>query len=301
MSLLTRFFGKSEDTDQPGAPVAQRERDKDAAALQVLFATPTLPDPATVTAALRAYHPSMSAALCEIDASMSQEGNLIGLAGWGPHVLQLVGFNLPMPAQVVEHCVAPSHYPQALKDQARAHRAHALLYYVGQEKDILEQYVALAALAAALGQSGGIVVLNETAHTSFPAAALSAPQIEGDRLDLLRTLPLLILFCGFVKYNIPGSSNVWMRSYGAHLFGLPDLAILARGHHEGQRYFDLFGNILNYLRDSGATFGVGHTMQAGANTYLRCRAPTAEEPFLESAGEMFVLETIREDEINRRK
>jgi hypothetical protein len=298
MSLFTRFFGTTDETDAPDALVANGDREKDATSLQVLFAT-SLPNAADTTATLRAYHPSMASASCEIDADMSQEGKLIGLAGWGPHVVQLVGFDLPMPADAVEKCVGPSHYPQPVKERARAHKAHALLYYAGQEEDVLEQYVALAAVAGCLGTPDGIVVLNEDGHTSFPAHALNSPNVEGDRLELLRTLPLLILFCGFVKYNIPGSSSVWMRTYGAHRFGLPDLATLSRGHNEGERTFTLFGNILNYLRDSGATMSPGHTMQAGPNTYLRCRAPYSDEPFLDGPGQTLVLETIRGDQINR--
>jgi len=183
--------------------------------------------------------------------------------------------------------------------QARAHRAHALLYYAGRATDALEQYLALAVVAGVLGREGGVVVLNESAHTSFPAGALDPGAVEGDWLEVLRSLPLLLLYAGFVKYTIQGVPGVWMRTYGCHLLGLPDLASHAEGHQQGQETFELFDNILGYLRESGARFAVGHTMQVGPETFLRVRAARAEEGFLESAGELFVLERIGADQINR--
>ena len=40
-------------------------------------------------------------------------------------------------------------------------------------------------------------------------------------------------------------------------------------------------------------------MQVGDDTYLKLRAPTGEESFLDSEGELFVAEMIRADQINR--
>ena len=146
-------------------------------------------DPAAVTAGLRAYHPTLANTRCELAGGLNQEGKLFGLIGWGDHVIQLVGFAQPMPSDHVEVCVAPSHYPQPLKEQARAHRSHVLLWYAGGEESVVEQYVALAVVAGVLADFGAIAVLNETARTSFPAAALSG-RVTGDMLHQLRTLPL---------------------------------------------------------------------------------------------------------------
>jgi hypothetical protein len=90
-----------------------------------------------------------------------------------------------------------------------------------------------------------------------------------------------------------------MRTYGAHVMGVPDLAVLADGHHQGQHYFDMFGSILRYMLNTSKRLDVGHTMQIGADDYLRCRAPTKDEPWLESKGEMLVVEVIGADQINR--
>src|SRR5262249_12079766 len=186
-----------------------------------------------LTDALRSYHAGLAHAIFELDPGMKERGTLFGLAGWADHVVRVVGFDAPMPPETVERCVGPSHYEAELKDQARAHQGHALLYYVGYESDPLEQYIALAAVAGVLAAHGAIVVMNESGHTSFPAAALAGGDPDSDMLELLRTFPIPALYCGFVKYDVEGVEGVWMRTYGAGLLGLPDLALLARGHEEG--------------------------------------------------------------------
>jgi hypothetical protein len=297
VSLFARFFGKR------GAPKPDELLANPAIehplSLQVLFAEPTVLESQKVVEAFRAYHPSMARARCEIDAELSREGKVFGLVGWERHVVRLVGFDVPMPAAAVETCVGPAHYPQKLKDLARAHKSHLLLYYAGYDRAPLEQYVALAITAGVLARLGAVVVLNEAARTSFPADALSNSDANGDIVELLRTLPLPILYCGFVKYEIEGVAGVWMRTHGAPLLGLPDFAAHAAGHHEGQKYFDTFSSILTYLHRSGAHMAPGHTMQIGDDSYLRVRSPGADEKFLQRDGEVLVAEVIRREQVDR--
>ncbi len=297
MGILSRFFGRKDEGDRQTQLVANPK--KSPLGLQVLFADPFRFDPEELTTALRSYHPSMAQSRCEVESELNQKGTVFGLAGWGKHVIRLVGFDLPMPAEAVEACVAPSHYSQELKELARAHGSHLLLFYAGHESEPLEQYVALAAVAGLLSRFGAIVILNEAAHTSFPAVALSGEDVQGDILEVLRTMPLPALFCGFVKYDVEGDGGVWMRTYGAHLFGLPDFASHAEGHHEGQKYFDMFSSLLTYLRESGAALKAGHTSQIGNEEFLRFRKPTDAEPFLDSEGELLVAELIGRDDFKR--
>ena len=117
-------------------------------------------------------------------------------------------------------------------------------------------------------------------------------------MDLLRTLPLPILYCGFVKHEVEGTRGVWMRTYGASLLGYPDFAAHTEGHHEGQRYFDMFENMFRYLEESDARLTAGHTMQIDEEEFLRFRRPKEEEGFLESDTELLVVEIIAQNEIN---
>ena len=294
MGILSRFFGRKEHDDVRGGKLVANRKIEKPLSLQVLFNRKIKLDSDRLASALRSYHRSMARARCEIEPELGKKGTVIGLVGWGKHVIRLVGFDLPMPAEAVERCVAPSHYGQDLKKQARKHKSHLLLYYAGYDTSPFEQYAAMAALGGALSQFGAIVLQNEAAHTSFPADAFSGSDTDGDMMEIIRDGPLLVLYCGFVKYDVKknGSDRVWMRSYGAHLLGLPDFACLAEGHHEGQRYFDIFENVLRYLHNSGAHLAAGHTSQVGANEFVRFRKPTKDEDFLEAEGELLVVEII---------
>jgi hypothetical protein len=298
MSIVSRFFGNKDDEDIASGELIANPDIEHPISLQVLFRDKYRLDAGQLAREFRSYHHSTRAALCEIDAKLSDEGKTFGMVGWEEHVIRLVGFNQPMPSEAVKPCITASHYGEELKEDARAHKGHLLLYYAGYEDSPLEQYVALAATAGVLARIGAIVVLNESGHTSFPAAPLSGSDCEGDIMELLRTLPLLILYCGFVKHEVEGISGVWMRTYGASLLGLPDLAAHARGHAEGQRYFDMFENILGYLRESGSTLAPGHTMELAGAEYLRFRTASEDEWFLENKGTLLVAEVISPDEIN---
>jgi hypothetical protein len=254
-----------------------------------------------LTQALRAFHPSMSQAQCDIvpDVRYDKEGALLGIAWWGNHVVRIVGFDSPMSAVAVEECVAATHYTQGIKQAARAHRSHLLLDYVGNDTSPLEQYVALAAMCGILSHFGAISVLNEDARTMIRPVELSGSSVYGDLIEFLHFAPLLHLYCGFVEHKVEGTGGVWMCTYGAHRLGFPDFAAHAAGHHERGKYFDLFDSILRYLQESGAQLADGDTMQIDEEDYMRFRHASENEDFLRSEGDLLVVEMIRPDEINR--
>lgn len=294
MSIFSRFFGRNEESADSAALLANPDIAQPLS-LQVLFAEPLAITEAALADALRAYHPTMAKARAEIAPDMPE---FLGMAGWDKHVVRLVGFNAPYPKDALEACVAPSHYPAAMKDEVRAHASHIILYYAGFETDPLEQYVALAAVAGALTGFKALAVLNEHAHTSLPAGVFAAESLGEESMDLLRTLPLNMLYCGFVKYEVEGVQGVWMRTYGGDAFGLPDFAALAAGHDEGEVYSTTFNNIMSYMLESGAELAAGHTMQIGEDAYLKLREPAQEEYFLDGPGQVLVAEIISADQIN---
>ena len=189
MNLFSRFLGRKDVNDLARRRLVANPDIKKPLSLQVLFADPQRLDADRLLNTLKAYHPTMSEARCEIDVELSQQGTLLGMLGWGKHIVRLVGFNAPMPAAAVETCVAPSHYPKELKERARSHQAHAILFYAGYEASPFDRYVALAAAAGVLARLGALAVLNESGHTSLPAAALSGSDSKGDIIDHLRSLP----------------------------------------------------------------------------------------------------------------
>jgi hypothetical protein len=282
MGFFNRLLGKQK------VPALQRRESP--LSLQLLFPSKLRLNANALTAALRELHPSLSQVRFELDPQASTSmGAEVGVARWGKHKVQVVLFGVRMPTTALEQCVAPAHYGAELKARARAHTAHALLFYVGEEQDPLEQYVALTLLAVAFAKDEAMVVLNESAHTSFPVQPL-LPDPDEDLLNQLRTMPLTALYVGFVKLQVPGAEGVWMRTYGAPRMGLPDLAWHARSDAEAYDTFELFSGLLEYLRASGARFGHGHTAE-WQRRHVKIRAPRRKErKFLDSPGQLFVLE-----------
>jgi hypothetical protein len=302
--LEDRFFGKG--VPQLGGPVVANPRLTDPPSFQLLFSAPLDLDPDALTLALREYHPELAKATVELlklsppqTSSPTTSPVVMGLVGWGRHAIKLVGFDTSLAAKTVKGCVQPSHYQPELKEAAYQHVAHVVLYYAGYEQDPLEQHVALAATAAMLTRFGAIVVVNETAHISIPAVALLPHEEDGgDTLRAMRTLPLPIIYAGFVIIEVEEQPGVWMRTYGCHAFRLPDLALQAEGHHQGASILELFSNMLDYLRTSPQSFAPGDTMGIGEGQFFRFRARTTDEWFLESVGEMLVVELINPAEVN---
>ena len=121
MSLISRFFGKLDDDDPPkGKTLVANAAIEEPLSLQVLFPKKVSLDAKKLAAAVERYDRSIGNAKCEIDPSLGEQGNLLGLLGWDKHVIKLVGFDAPMPREVVELCVAPAHYPAPLKKKAQS-------------------------------------------------------------------------------------------------------------------------------------------------------------------------------------
>lgn len=301
MTFFDRFSGRA--TAGPGGLAAAPDSPTAPLSLQVLYPQPLDLDPDALTAFLRDYHPDMAAATVELvrvadhpaaGTLVSGDGppaSVVGLLGWGSHVLKLAGFDAPMPYGPVETSVLPAMMPPEIKADAKGHAAHVLLFYAGTHPDPLEQWVALAAAAGALARFGAIVVLNEEARTAVPAFDL-IPEGDDDSLHTLRTLPLPYLFGGFLKMDAGDPDRPWVRTFANHRLGLPNLAYHLAGHAETSRAFKLFAGMLGYLRQTGETFGAGDTLDLGDGTRLRLREPAEHEWFLESEGTMLVVEPL---------
>jgi hypothetical protein len=222
---------------------------------------------------------------------------MMGLIAWGWHVVKVVGFETPMPRSVLDRTVGPAHYDSEIKQAAYAHASHIRLFYAGYDADVLEQHVALAAAAAALGRFGAIVTMNENAHTSVPAPVLLPHEEDGgDTLRAMRSLPLPLLYCGMVVIEPEGEPGIWVRTYGCPAFSLPDLAIRPGPDDQGQAIFELFGNVLAHMRKEGVTFLPGDTFRAGDGRTLRLREPKPHEWFLRSEGRILVAEAVGAEE-----
>lgn len=257
-------------------------------------------DARSLAAELRAYHPDLGEALLEfapadapgVAALVNPGGpplSWAALAGWGHHGVRLAGFDAPMPYGPVASCVAPALMPPEVKRDAANHQSHVLLDHAGPESDPYERYLALLAVAGALARFGATAVLNEDGRTACPAFDL-IPADGEDALATLRTLPLTYIMIGFTRTNVGAPTNPWARTYGAHLFGLPDLAYRADGHGEWGRVFGWFAAILGYARETSSTLTAGQSIDLAGDGVLELSAPPVPGGDLfESDGELLVV------------
>jgi hypothetical protein len=303
MSLIERFFNKDKPKANagPGQPLAANPNMQNGPGLQVMLNSDNRLNAMHWQEALRHFDRSMTGALVELDGDCAAQGTPLGLVGWGKHVIKVVGFNAPLPSDVVDLCLNPAHYDDAVKDQQRAgNRAHVLLYYAGYETDPLEQYVALAATAGTLLPQGALAVTNEAARTALPAAVLSDCGAESEGLDVLHGLPIALLYTGLVKYDVENVPGVWMRTFANHFFGLPNFARHAEGHHQGSETLELFSALTAHFSHSSTPLNPGDTMQLGDELWLKARLLTEDEAFLElDEHPLLVLDFIASDQINQ--
>ena len=245
MGIFSRFLGKKSESKQMDNSIVANPDIDSPVGLTIVFKGALDINNDKLLTQLKSIDPTIKDIRYEIPFGQLEEGICL-LVSWGKHVIRIYGLNAPYPKDVLELCVTPANYSQEIKQQIYESDSHLLLYYVGYEQDVLEQYLALTHLAACFERFNALAVINEVAHTSLPVNFINALASENDGLTTLGAcLPLL--FCGFVKYEIENIKGIWMRTYGANKFGLPNFAALANSYEESEYYFDMFSNILNYL------------------------------------------------------
>ena len=288
MGIFSRFFAKKTESKQMDNLIVPNPDIDNAISVSIVFSGALNINNDELLAKLKSIDTTIKDIRYETPFGQLEEGICI-LVSWGKHVIRIFGLNASYPKAVLETCVAPASYSQEIKQQVYESDSHLLLYYVGYEQNVLEQYLALTRLAACFEKFNALAVINEDAHTSLPVNFINSLASEKDGLTTLgECLPLL--FCGFVKYEIENIKGIWMRTYGANKFGLPNFAALANSYEESEYYFDMFSNILNYLLQSQATMNPGDTMEMGDNRMMSLRAPQDEEYFLKDQGDLLVIE-----------
>lgn len=239
---------------------------------------------------LAELHPSL--AMVQIEGRTHDLGHGLGVGQtariqWGPHTVYMAVIQKPAPAESMRWAVDLSRYDAVLSTQVATHTAHATLAYKGEEKDPLEQYLALATIAAGLTRLGAVLVVNVGARSACPAQPL-LPRPGEDLLDVLRRMPLPLLFVGYHQLEFQDTPGVWIRTCGAPLMDMPDLAVHVRGHDESKPIFNMFHDIFMAMRGANIRFKEGDMVQLEELNW-RFRKPRSKERFLESP-RMIVLE-----------
>lgn len=261
--------------------------------LNVVFADTLAITPEQVITSLQKFHPEFARARIGtgIPALSEEEGIFLEII-CDNHKVRVFGVDAPVPDAVIQTCVMPAHYDSAFKEQIINHQSHIILFYENNNTPMLEQYAVLTAIAAALVPLGAIGVLNETAHTSFPAQFLISPSdANTDRMEYIRAIPLLILYCGLVHYQLE-SGEQWSRTYGAEKFNLPNLAVRITDAINNLNVFSFFSSILDYCAQDGNLPQPGHTSEY-EGYHFTIRSPHGNEYyFQDEEGQVLVFEPM---------
>jgi len=296
MSIVDRFCGKEGETKR----LVANPNINDAFDFQILFSGTFNLDELGLTRALRAHPLCSKTARVEIEPSCAANGTSLGLAGWGEHVIQILGFNnVPMPADVLAHSLQVSHCEPSFKAEVRKHKSHILLKYAGYDAEPFSCYQALAILAGVFADTGALMVVNLRATSCIPAEMLSITQNPYFEETFAEYIPAM-LYCGFVKYFIEGTAGGWVRTIGADALHLPDLSANLVDMKYAEEYFLMFKEIHGYIKNTGKTIDAGDTLHLGGDRHYKLRNPDDEkEYFLNSDGVMLIVEQGSELESKR--
>ena len=128
----------------------------------------------------------------------------------------------------------------------------------------LEAYQELTFLACMIALREGLAITNIHGYTSFSAPGMLQLLADNDWSDAIREMPPLFLFSGPVLHEFDNNTNLWMRSYGNHLLGIPDLGTIIPSEIM-QEYvpmtLQIFDNMMSYMIESGNQVEPGHTME----------------------------------------
>jgi hypothetical protein len=257
--------------------------------LIVLFERLPAFDAARLGRALREVDARLTDARAEI-ITEALEGTTHGHAGWGTdEVIHVDGSSQPPEAHVLDAILK---HATLLDDRttqrARAARGQVVLTYVGRTEAPEVRFLALAVVAAALASlPGAIAVGDRSSHNTIAAAELKRVAATG--LAGLRELPRLALAVGFDVVTISGWRGVWLRTFGAAQFGLPDLAYHSADGEDLPRVRTMFTAVHDYLKASGATIRAGDHLEAG-DKRMTVRDPRTAEGWLRSSDPLLVLE-----------
>ena len=225
------------------------------------------------------------------------EGALHGSAEFDSHSIGIVGFDTPVPAQVLEKTVKVSNWTGEARDQLENHNAHLVLMHSGGGASTLEKYIALYKLAGVLGGSNLCGVLIEDAWTCAPAD-LTREFANPEMLGTFRESIPPILFTGFIRFMT--DDGPWFVTKGQHLFNAPDLCMEGAGEKPSE-VMDLFMNIFLYVTGQKAQIAPGHTLQVAEDDYLKFNEVAPDNPWkdwLLGAGKTLQLTRIAKEEIN---
>ncbi|HIA54602.1 MAG TPA: hypothetical protein EYN91_21370 [Candidatus Melainabacteria bacterium] len=164
----------------------------------------------------------------------------------------------------------------------KMHNAYIDLSVEPNPEKPLQAYHLLTFLACMIAVRGGLAIANINGFTSFSAQQLLQLFGDDDWLDAIANMPPLFLFSGPVVHEFDDNPALWMRSYGNHLLGIPDLGTFIPPEIV-QEYvpmtLQVFDNIMTYMIESGTQVEPGHTMETESVLIKVCEQQAKPDEF----------------------
>ncbi|MCS7073961.1 MAG: hypothetical protein NZ108_05800 [Bacteroidia bacterium] len=231
----------------------------------------------------------------EIEKDFNDGGVLLAEVSFGEHRIEVIGIQAPVPKDVVERCVLPSHWAADIKELIQSHRGNVVLCYAGSDLDPVEQYLALYKVAAGLYNDNLVGVLNEAAWSCHPAPII--PKLVSDELiQVCRDSPPLIFWTGF--FITETEEGFWFFTKGYHLFGLRELVFFSEQPEDVPSVMQLFNELFYYLFFEKASVQVGDILRLNENDFFEFSEPSQENPLPHSVQGYFWIRPVNSNDIH---
>lgn len=291
MGLIDKFLGrknrnkdiKDEDIIDPNNPV-----------LTLVFEDLPIIKESTITENIDKIERLKKRPQVFLEKELNNGEVLLSVVEFDEHRVKLVGFDAPLPEDVIHHTVECSYWKDEDKEKIKKHKSHIICYYDGESDDAVEKYIALYKVAYSFMGQGLIGIINEGAWTCQPAYVLG-DLLSKEMLMECREVPPLMLWTSFIK--IPVEYGIWMVTKGNHIFGVKDFAYLG-DINEVKEINEIFNNIFYYIYENSAVVEAGHTLQIEEEVYLKFKNIYKEKEYLEGPIGTLVIEKIKANEIN---
>ena len=230
-----------------------------------------------------------------IEKDFNDGGVLLAEASFGNHLVEIIGIQAPVPKDVIERCILPSHWAADIKELMQSHRGNVVLCYAGSDPDPVEQYLALYKVAAGLRDDNVVGVLNEAAWSCHPAPIIEK-LISPDLIQVCRDSPPLIFWTGFLI--IETDEGFWFFTKGYHLFGLRELVMFSEQPEGVQKVIEIFNELFYYFFFEKPEVQTGDVLGLNENQFFEFHEPAEGNPLPESATGYFLIQSVDPEAID---
>lgn len=219
----------------------------------------------------------------------AEQGMLHAEIWFDGHLIRVIGFDAPVPEEVVKNAIDCAHWKKEDKAPMRTHRTHIVCQYLEGEAYPNQQMLAMNKVAGCFLAHGLIGCVDPDAWNCVPAHVLQEMLTEQNQITFAEHPPLIV-WAGFVKF-FTDNDHIWFCSKGFHRWGVPDFAWLGP-MSEAEQAWELFQALFHYVLDNDVNLNVGDTAQFGDNLILRFAAVTDYEEYLNGPLGTLVIERL---------